>query len=92
MGTVRDKESGKPLPGVTIQAHKLADNPAQSYVVSYYWRTTSDAEGHYRLTGMPIGKGSELLAVPPLGRPYLMSKKTVDVTAGDDSLKVKNGL
>jgi len=87
VGTVRDKQSGKPLPGVTIQAHKLADNPVKSFVVAYYCRTTSDGKGRYRLTGMPIGKGNELLAVPPLGQPYLMSKKTVDVTPGDDSLQ-----
>jgi len=87
VGTVRDKQSGKPLPGVTIQAHKLADDPARSFVAAYYVRTTSDAEGHYRLTGMPIGKGSELLAVPSRGRPYLMSKKTVDVTVGNDSVR-----
>jgi beta-lactamase regulating signal transducer with metallopeptidase domain/protocatechuate 3,4-dioxygenase beta subunit len=86
-GTVRDKESGKPLAGVTIQAHKLADNPARSFVVAYYFRTTSDAEGHYRLTGLPMGKGSELLAIPPQGQPYLMSKKTVDVTVESDPVQ-----
>ena len=87
VGTVRNKQSGKPLPGVTIQAHKLAGNPAHSYVVASHFHATSDAEGHYRLTGMPIGKGNELLAVPPLGQPYLMSKKTVDVKVGNDSVQ-----
>ena len=87
VGTVRDKQSGKPLPGVTIQAHKLTDNPARSFVAAYYFHTTSDAEGHYRLTGMPIGKGSELLAIPPQGQSYLMSKKTVDVPVGDDPIQ-----
>ena len=92
VGTVRDNESGKPLPGVTIQGHKLADDSAQGFIAAHYSRTTSDAEGHYRLTGMPIGKGHELLAVPPPGQPYLMSKKTVDVTAGDDSSQADFGL
>ena len=87
VGTVRDKQSGKPLPGVTIQAHKLSDNPTKSFVAAYYLRATSDAEGHFRLTGMSIGKGSELLAVPPQGQPYLMSKKTIDVTIESDSVQ-----
>jgi len=88
VGTVRDKQSGKPLPGVTIQAHKLADNPAaQSFIVARYFRTTSDDKGRYRLTGMPIRKGSELLAIPPQGQPYLMSKRTVDVSAENDSVQ-----
>ncbi len=88
LGTVRDKDSGKPLAGVTIQAYKLAGNPAHDYVVSYFFHTTTDQEGRYRLTGMPIGKDNELLAVPPKDQPYLLSKKTADTAAPKDSLQV----
>jgi hypothetical protein len=87
LGTVRDKDTGKPLSGVTIQAHKLANNPAPSYMASYCLRTTSDAEGRYCLAGMPIGKDNELLVEPPKDQPYLFSKKTVDTTLKSDSVR-----
>jgi beta-lactamase regulating signal transducer with metallopeptidase domain/protocatechuate 3,4-dioxygenase beta subunit len=84
VGTVRDKDTGKPLPGVAIQAHKLAGNPAKDHMVSFFVRTTTDTEGRYRLTGMPIGKDNELLLVPPKEQPYLLSKMTVDTSAAGD--------
>ena len=88
VGTVRDKDTGKPLPGVTIQAQKLAGNPAPDHVVGHQIRTTTDGEGRYRLTGMPLGKDNALLAVPPKDQPYLLSKKIADTEAagGKDSL------
>lgn len=83
IGIVRDKDSGKPLVGVTIQAHKLAGSTAADYTVAFI-KTTTDAQGHYRLTGLPIGKDNALLAVAPRGSPYFLSKKTVDTTAPSD--------
>ena len=84
VGTVRDKDSGKPLAGVTIQPYKLSGNPGRD--VGLYVRTTSDAAGHYRLPGVPIGRDNELLAVPTTDQPYLRSKRRADTTAGKDSL------
>ena len=89
VGTVRETDTGKPLAGVTIRAYKLADNTAPQYAVGHNIRTTSDAEGRFRLTGMPIGHGNELLALPPLDQPYLMSKKVVDTTANKDKEPLK---
>jgi len=56
VGTVRDAASGAPLAGVSIESKHLAGvslPPALAGVV----RTVTDAQGRYRLIGMPKGKG-----------------------------------
>jgi protein involved in polysaccharide export with SLBB domain/protocatechuate 3,4-dioxygenase beta subunit len=88
VGTVRDKDTGNPLPAVTIQGFKLAGNPVPGYVASHCFKSITDKEGHYRLTGMPTGKDNELLAVPSKDQPYLLSKKTADTAGGKDPLQV----
>lgn len=88
VGGVRDRETGKPLAGVKIQAHKLANSLAKEYEVAHFIHATTDAAGRYRLTGMPVGQGNELLVVPAADQPYLPSKKAVDIPGGKDSWQV----
>ncbi len=47
VGTVRDKDTGKPLAGVTVQNTAAFGNPVR------FLKTTTDAEGRYRLPGLP---------------------------------------
>jgi beta-lactamase regulating signal transducer with metallopeptidase domain len=69
VGIVRDAKTGKPLAGVSVESDKLADNPfSQNRVL----KTTTDAEGRYRLIGMPKGKDNRLMVVPNDDQPYLM--------------------
>src|SRR5262249_35116500 len=68
VGVVRDKDTGKPLAGVTIESNKLANNPVPGLNML---QTTTDAEGRYRLTGMPKGAGNTIRLVPPADQPYL---------------------
>jgi protocatechuate 3,4-dioxygenase beta subunit len=86
VGTVRDKDTGKPLAGVTIKSYKLSGNPAHD--PGFFINTTSDAAGHYRLQGMPIGKDNALLAEPTKAQPYLPSKQRADTTVGKDLLRL----
>ncbi|MFI5457385.1 MAG: hypothetical protein ACHRXM_18225 [Isosphaerales bacterium] len=85
VGVVRDKDTKKPLAGITIRSHMLATRPM--YMVDIV-RTTSDAEGHYRLTGMPKGKGNKIMAVPGAGQPYVVSAKDVPDSPGLDPVTV----
>ncbi len=89
IGTVRDKDTGKPLPGAKIQAHKLAGHPVPGHLASIYIHTTADKQGRYRLIGMPIGKDNELLAVPVQGQPYLLSRQRVDTSAAQGAGSVQ---
>lgn len=88
VGTVQDKDTGKPMSGVTIQGYKLAGIPAPDYVVRFYFKTTTDDQGRYRLTGLPVGKDNALLAVPPKDEPYLLSKKRADTAGAEDPSQV----
>jgi RNA polymerase sigma factor (sigma-70 family) len=85
VGTVRDKDTGKPLSGVTIQSYFRAGN---GRLVQDYLRTKSDREGKYRLEGMPKGKGNEIIAIAPAGQPYFLSRKEVSDTLGLDDVRV----
>jgi RNA polymerase sigma factor (sigma-70 family) len=68
VGVVRDKETGKPLAGVTIQSCKFANNPYHGVDII---ETTTDAKGQYRLTGMPRGKGNKVSLLPAADQPYV---------------------
>jgi RNA polymerase sigma factor (sigma-70 family) len=67
-GTVRDKETGKPLAGVSIRSDRFAGSVISG---SSHVRTTSGADGRYRLVGMPGGRGNAITANPRPGQPYL---------------------
>jgi RNA polymerase sigma factor (sigma-70 family) len=71
-GVVRDRATGKPIAGAVVRAEATVGNPF------YRVQTTADAEGRYRLTGLPRGREGQavsVLALPPEGRPYLGMKK-----------------
>src|SRR5262249_22287329 len=67
-GVVRDKDTGKPLAGVTIQT----DNPKNGIDL----RTTTDEKGRYRLVGLSPEAKHWLMAVPAPGQPYLRAALT----------------
>jgi RNA polymerase sigma factor (sigma-70 family) len=68
-GVVRDKATRKPIAGVIVRGDQAVRLPA------YYNRTTTDKEGRYRLTGLPLkpafGPTSSIVALPPDGSQYL---------------------
>ncbi|HJZ56322.1 MAG TPA: hypothetical protein VKE74_15255, partial [Gemmataceae bacterium] len=70
VGVVRDKDTRKPLAGVSIRSYKLATSLTHLGDGQEVVRTTTDAEGRYRLTGMPKGEGNKIKAVPPDDVPY----------------------
>ena len=51
-------------------------------------RTTTDAQGRYRLTGMPKGEGNQIMAVPGSDQPYLLAHKDVPDSPGLDPVTV----
>ena len=57
VGVVRDKDTKKPLAGFTVRSLALATGP-YSYQEFDLVRTTTDAQGRYRLTGMPKARAT----------------------------------
>jgi hypothetical protein len=89
VGVVRDKDSKRPLAGVTIRSSKLAN---RSDWHLEYISTTTDAEGRYRLVGLPKGVGNVIEVIPPRGEPYLGLSIPLDDSPGADPLTVDIGL
>jgi RNA polymerase sigma factor (sigma-70 family) len=67
-GTVRDKQTGRPLAGVSIRSWGFAGSEV---VGRDHVRTTTGADGRYRLVGMPPGSGNRITAEPGATGPYL---------------------
>jgi hypothetical protein len=79
VGVVRDKDTGQPLGGVVVKSWKLAQ---VAYTANDFVRTTTDAQGRYRLVGMPKGPGHSIIAVPADDQPYLASVVAVGTAPG----------
>ncbi len=78
-GIVRDRETGAPVPGATISSYKLADQDLGNNTIV---QTKSDAQGRYKLVGMPRGSGNEVMVLPPAGSPYLQAMVKLDDPPG----------
>jgi RNA polymerase sigma factor (sigma-70 family) len=87
VGSVRARDTGKPLAGVTIRTQLFS---AYGYFdQDHYIRTTTDKDGRYRLVGLPRAAGHYLWVTPAAGQPYLPpERKTAGVSSGLDPLRV----
>jgi RNA polymerase sigma factor (sigma-70 family) len=73
IGIVRDKDTGKPIPGAIVRSYAFAIGPRQRIGGQTHLRAVTDKQGRYRLDGMPKSEGNEIRAEGPEGQPYLMS-------------------
>src|SRR5262249_20724111 len=84
-GVVRDKDTGIPLAGVTIQSDRFAgSNTSGDSSV----RTVTDKDGKYRLVGMAKAAGNTIKAAPATDQPYLQSVREVEDTPGLEPVTV----
>jgi RNA polymerase sigma factor (sigma-70 family) len=79
VGVVRDKDTGKPIPGAVITSFRRAGSHISAVTDL---QTVADREGRYRLLGMPKGEGNVIRAGPPEREPYLMAVQQVDDPPG----------
>jgi RNA polymerase sigma factor (sigma-70 family) len=89
VGVVRDRDTNMPLAGVTVESYKLANNPIHGVD---HIRTQTDAQGRYRLTGMPKGQDNKIVVIPPDDQPYVPVHAVVPDTNGLDPVTVDFGL
>jgi RNA polymerase sigma factor (sigma-70 family) len=85
VGVVRDKDTGKPLAGVTVQSDKFAGTNVSG---DSSVRTVTDKDGRYRLVGMPKAAGNIVKAAPAPGQPYFQSVHEVEDPPGLDPVTV----
>ena len=69
-GVVRDADTKAPIPGTIVTAMQLSGS-----IMSIEGLITAkaDAEGRYRLIGVPKGDGHVLSVYPPLDQPYFVT-------------------
>ncbi len=86
-GIVRDAITREPLPGVSVESVSVAGSNTignRSELI----RVHTDEHGHYRLEGLPKGKGNVLLAVPNDDQPYFMREVATPVEDGMQPVKL----
>ncbi len=101
VGVVRDKDTGRPLAGVTIEA-----TSTDGFGTRGFLNTTTDKDGRYRLEGVPKGDGNKVAATikywvsksdgdrmaykwhPINEQPYFAAVKTVENKPGLDAITV----
>jgi RNA polymerase sigma factor (sigma-70 family) len=80
-GVVRDLDTGRPLAGIMVRAeHELPTR-----LIEYVYAIT-DAQGRYRLIGLPQGREGHVLAVPPCDFPYHGRRKAQLNVPPDETL------
>jgi RNA polymerase sigma factor (sigma-70 family) len=87
VGIVRDKETGKPLAGVTITPNKIANPFGVGNFNAGLIRTKTDKDGRYRLVGLPKGEDNQLLATTN-DFPYIPASQKVENTTGLEPVTV----
>jgi hypothetical protein len=85
-GVVCDRDTGAPIPGVAIRSYRLADLELWNNSLI---KATTDAAGRFRMTGMPLGKGNEVVLAPPGDQPYLASRRKLDELTAAGPLRVE---
>src|SRR5262249_9612099 len=86
VGVLRDKDTGKPLAGITIQSRM--GSAREHFASDPYVATTTDAEGQYRLVGLSREGEHRMQFLPGKDQPYLPATKTLKATTGLDPITV----
>ncbi len=81
-GIVRDKDTRHPIAGLLLRAMVYEEH---SLVPAPGIEAKTDAQGHYRLTGLPKGPAYRLFLEPGKGQPYLNA--TFQTPAGSPALE-----
>jgi RNA polymerase sigma factor (sigma-70 family) len=85
VGVIRDKDTKKPLAGITVRSEKLANNPLHG---THIVETKTDADGRYRLVGLPKGKDNIISLVVPDDLPYVSPSVRVPDSGGLNPVSV----
>jgi RNA polymerase sigma factor (sigma-70 family) len=68
VGTVRDKDTGSPIAGVSITG---MPNIPNSLVPTPGVLATTNAQGRFQVDGLPVSRGFKLFTEVPAGQPYV---------------------
>lgn len=80
VGIIRDKDTGKPIPGAIVTSYQRASKRKHSHRTDL--QAVADQDGRYRLTGLSALEGHIIRAGPSEDQPYLMTLQRLDKTPG----------
>src|SRR5262249_39572166 len=87
IGVVRDADTHKPLAGVTIRSMSMTVSPGLRSPFDLV-RSTTDAQGRFRLASMPKRAGNFIAAGPGRDQPYVPTNREVPDSPGLDPVTV----
>ena len=79
-GRVTDRGTGQPVAGCVIRGNKISTSPIHGGLEAMYIHTKTDADGHYRLEGLPLGDNIFQI-VPPPASSYLIANIDLKTSA-----------
>jgi protocatechuate 3,4-dioxygenase beta subunit len=86
-GVVRDRATGKPVPGVSVYEYRLSTDP-KDHAGEPRRPVVTDAEGKYTMRGLPVGGQNTVLAAPSRSAPYLLQSQSFGPPEGFGSVAV----
>ena len=87
-GRVLDLDSGDPIAGAIVRAFLVHGERVSSSREREHFAVRTDAEGRYRITGLPVGKENSLVAISSGDVPYLPVARNADTSAPGGELQV----
>lgn len=84
-GKVFDLDAQVPIAGAVVRAYKVHGSSLHSSREMEHFATRTDADGRYRITGLPIGKENVLVAFTTSDVPYLPAGHAVDTSSRKES-------
>lgn len=88
-GVIKDASTNRPLEGAEVRSNRFAGS---DFVGIMTQRTKTDAQGRFRLSGMPKGKGNQIIIVPNDEQPYLLQEIEIPDPPGADPVSVEVAL
>ncbi|HEY2837999.1 MAG TPA: M56 family metallopeptidase, partial [Pirellulales bacterium] len=83
-GRVTDIDTGAPLAGAVVRAVLIHGQRVSTSREREEFATRTDAEGRYRITGLPIGDGNQLVAFTTGADPYVAIGHSVDTSRDEE--------
>ncbi len=88
-GIIRDAQTNQPMVGVTVESEHFAGANISGF---HDVKATTDDQGHFRLVGLPKGRGNQIVAIPNDDQPYFMQEVSVPDPPGIAPVSVEIGL
>lgn len=85
-GRVTDADSGEPIANAIVRAYTIHGDRLYSSREREQFATRTDADGNYRISGMPRGSGNQIVAFTTDDQPFIPAGARVDTGEGQEAV------